>query len=228
MMMDLLRFMWLDVRLLQRYKLFMVSAVITLIYWLVFTGLRNLHAPESLLVLVLYSDPVLLGLLFGGLLLILDRGQATLMAVALLPVRTSYYFLSKLIFLPVFCAALAFVTWWLIAGLPSHPVLFAVNMLLTTSLFTAIGLILAWKQDNFLQFMLPGIFIMILLSVPLAGFYGIIDPRWVYWMPLGASMDMLRQGEAVYPLWADVVLLLLYTVSSWIILFRKVQSQSWS
>ncbi|MCU0397747.1 MAG: hypothetical protein MUC73_06555, partial [Cyclobacteriaceae bacterium] len=92
---QLLHLLKFDFILLNKNKIITISILVTAIYVGVFKGLSYLGNMEKLLILVIFNDPALLGFLFVGVLVLFEKNENTLDALAVTPIKISNYILSK-------------------------------------------------------------------------------------------------------------------------------------
>ncbi len=83
-----------DVRLQHRYGIYAAYAVVVAFYIGVFQAI-GARLPEWLKVVVLYTDPSVLGFFFLGALMLLERSENTRVALAMTPIAPKHYFWSK-------------------------------------------------------------------------------------------------------------------------------------
>ena len=80
----------LDLRLQVRYRIVAVAAMITALYAIGFQ-LAPERPSETVVVVLVFSDPTTIGFLFVGVLVLFERGAGTLGAVVVTPLSTAQY-----------------------------------------------------------------------------------------------------------------------------------------
>lgn len=226
-MKKLLQLLRWDTIFLIRYQLFTVSILVTGLYWLVFQGMKEIGG-DALLMMVIYNDPILLGLIFGGLLLIMDRNQFTIAALAATPLPMHLYILSKLIVLSILGVLLAFVLWWSIVGMPGNPFIFMVNILLITAFCTLIGFIIGLRETMFLRYMIQCVGALLVFAIPFLGYFEVVPNVFLIWMPLGMSLALHQPDLSLLAILSCILGLLIWNGIAVYALYRKVKRYGWT
>lgn len=181
-----------DFTLLHRNNIIKISILVTAIYIGIFYWLSGLDDAEKILVLVIFNDPVLIGFLFAGVMVIFEKNENTLQALSVSPVTKTQYILSKSIALTIIgtgcCLAMA------LAGVGTHFNFFHFGMAgaLTTLMFSFLGFMMVAGEATFNRFILKTIGIMLFLSLPFLGFFGLSPREWFVWIPTQPAIDLFR------------------------------------
>jgi fluoroquinolone transport system permease protein len=179
-----------DFVLLQRNRIIIISLIITVIYASLFKGLAFLGQSEKILVLVIFNDPALLGFLFVGVLMLFEKNENTIHALAVSPVRISNYILSKSISLTVVslfcCYAMAIASY----GFKFNFLHFTMAVILTSLMFTFLGFIAVAGQSSFNTYFLKAIGIILLLTLPFLGYFEVIPRFWFVLFPTQPAIDL--------------------------------------
>lgn len=182
-----------DLFFLFKYGIFLVYAVFIIVY---LVTLHYISEPTRSLVmkLLVFSDPAAMGLFFMGAVVLLEKSQRVNASLAVSPVTTKAYVLSK---------ALAFMMAGLAVGLViaagcRHILnLWAVAGIIGASLlFSMAGLFIACKARSLNQFIILSLPVEILISTP-AFFYPfgkLTSPLWIIHPGL-AAMRLLFTSE---------------------------------
>ncbi len=185
-----------DFRLLQRNNVIIISLLVTAVYVGVFKALANFGQVEQWLVLVIFNDPALLGFLFVGVMVLFEKNENTIQALAVSPMKVTHYVLSKSIALTIIsigcCFAMA------VAGYGTHFYFFHFLMAsgLTTLLFSFIGFIVVAGQSSFNTYILRAIGVLLLLSLPFLGYFDIVSRHWFILFPTQPAIDLFRLAFA--------------------------------
>ena len=180
-----------DLRLVQRYQVIAISIIVTIIYMAAFWGLSNLGATSKVLVLIIFNDPVLLGFLFAGVMLLFEQNENTLEALSVSPMKISYYIWSKTLILTAIswlcCLAMAIAG----HGFSFDFWSFSAATISATMQFGFIGFIAVAGVTAFNVFILRGIVWIILLGLPFLSFFELAPKAWFYCFPTLASIELL-------------------------------------
>lgn len=186
-----------DVRLQVRYGFYAVYAVLTAVY---VVGIRL--APEglrpTLATLAVFGDPAFLGFYFVGAVVLFEKGDGVVEALATSPLRGSEYLASKALSLSLLAtiASVAVVTF---ANGPSFRVghLLA-GVVLTSVLMVLVGFVAVARFDSLNAYFLTSLGYLVPTALPLLDFLGIASHPALYLVPTQASLVLL--GGAFHPL----------------------------
>lgn len=209
------QFKW-QVVLLHRSNLTIISLVITLMYALCFLPFKGMEQPEKALTLLLYNDPALIGMLFGGLIVISERNQQVLPALMVSPMNLHTYLWARLL-------PLAFIGWacslgMAVAFLGIHLqyLWFSIGIFSTVVVFGLVGFWLVSFTGEFLLFLLRSIPVLVALSVPLLNYYGLTDVAVFRIWPTQGGLDLLVQSFPSTPASLSTVLVGLASIAGWV------------
>lgn len=187
---QLLRLLKFDFILLNKNKIITISILVTAIYVGVFKGLSYLGNMEKLLILVIFNDPALLGFLFVGVLVLFEKNENTLDALAVTPIKISNYILSKsisLTFLSIVCCLAMVIA---AHGFQFHIFHFTMATILTTLIFSMLGFIAVAGQSSFNQYILRALGIILLLSAPFLSYFDVVPRYWFILFPTQPAIDL--------------------------------------
>ncbi len=193
-----------DIRFQFRYGFYFIYALFTLLYVLILQLVGD-QWQARVAVLMIYSDPAVLGLFFMGAILQFEKDEHTLHSLVVSPLKPGEYVLSKLCSLSIIATLVALS----IAGfgtVVAHPVLVGGTIFIGSCLFSSLGLVLATKTDTLNQFIFATIPCLLVISIP-AAFY-ILRPGspWMLLHPGISIIELCLSGE--YRALAGVSLLL--------------------
>lgn len=172
-----------DFILLYRNKIIVISLLVTAVYVLIFRALSAFGNIEKLLVLVIFNDPALLGFLFVGVMVLFEKNENTLEALAVTPIKISNYILSKSINLTLISLICCFAMVLSGYGFDFHYVHFLLATVLTTLIFSFIGFIVVAGQSNFNKYILKAMGFILLLSVPFLGYFEVAESFYFVLFP---------------------------------------------
>jgi len=172
-----------DFILLARNRIITISIFLTVIYVVLFKALSSFGPTEKFLVLVIFNDPALLGFLFIGVMVLFEKNENTIAALAVTPMRLHLYILSKSLALT--CISLGCCMAMVIAayGLQINWLHFIMAAILTTMIFSFLGFIVVAGESSFNDYILKAIGIILLLSMPFLGYFEIVPLNWFFIFP---------------------------------------------
>ena len=180
--------------ILYRNKLIHISAAMTLVYGLIFYFLRGLPNIDKFFVLLIFNDPALIGLLFIGLGIIMEKDGAILEALFVTPLDVHTYLFSRIL-------ALSFIGWACATGMVLallgtdiswfH---FSLGVFTTCVIFSLAGIYLISYTTEFLVYLLRSIPLLLCLSLPLLNFFDLTSISWFNFTPLHHSIQLIESG----------------------------------
>lgn len=152
-----------DVRFQFKYGFYFVYAVFTVVYIsLIFV--MPLSWRERAAAIMIFSDPAAMGIFFMGAIVLLEKSERVLNSIAVSPVKTGEYILSKVVSL-LFISVLVGIAITLPVGSKN---LYAsvVGTALGSAFFTLCGLIVAANISSLNQFLTAAVPIEIISFLP--------------------------------------------------------------
>ena len=186
----LLRTIGWDLLLQLRYQIILVAVLITAAYTLVFKLLARDGFDEVLVVLI-FSDPVMIGFIFIGAMVLFEKDSGTIDALIVTPLRKAEYLLSKVISLGLIATFCSLVM--AIAGHGWHfdYFLFLYGVVLTSSIFTLIGFVGVSRVKTMNQFVIIIPIFLIPFVLPLLNFFKLTSSWILYLIPTQSFLDLL-------------------------------------
>ncbi len=192
-----------DIRFQLRYGFYGVYAILTLAY----AAAVRLAPPawrSAVRALTVYSDPAALGFFFIGAIVLFEKGERVVSALAVSPASAAEYALSKLLSLGLISLASASVITVAGGGVLSFS--FAAGAFVGSCLFTALGLAVAATA--------PSVNAFFVRSVPLGAFVFALGPltrfsllpEWLSWNPGSLILFLLEPQSPARPLALPVLL----------------------
>ncbi len=188
--MRLLHAVLADIRFQLKHGFYLVYAIITVMYLIILSFLAE-NILSVALPLIVFSDPSVLGLFFIGGIILMEKGQGVLMVLVVSPLRTSEYILSKVLSLTIVSvlAALAItwfsnyptVNWWLLL----------VATILTSGIFTLLGIMINAGCNTVNQYMLRTIPYMLLFILPCFALLGFPYSEFFVIIPSVAALKLM-------------------------------------
>jgi fluoroquinolone transport system permease protein len=204
----------LDV-LLQWRNGFVAAVAFVLVCWLVL--LTRLPAIDWAYLL----PPVLLGNLsmvsfyFIGGLVLLEKGEGTLEAQIVTPLSAVEYLISKVITLTALSVIESLVIVTLAHGGVFHAPALTAGVAAAAVIYTLLGFLAVARYHSINEYIVPSVFYVILLSLPLLRYFGIWEGRLLYLHPLQGSL--LLMTAAFRPIQAGELAFGLSASAAWIV-----------
>jgi fluoroquinolone transport system permease protein len=206
--MRLLHAVLADIRFQIKQGFYLVYVVITAMYLIIMSFL-----PDQILAvampLVVFSDPSVLGLFFIGGIILMEKGQGVLMVLVVSPLRSWEYILAKVISLAIVSVLAAFaityfsnyptVNWWLLL----------MSTILTSGIFTLLGIMINAGCNTVNQYMLKTIPYMLLFILPCFSLLGFPYSDFFTIFPSVAALKLML-GAYHGIAWYEAVALAVY------------------
>jgi len=177
-----------DLLLLHRNNLFLVAALIAVIYIGIFFLLKDLGNLSNLLVVLVFNDPVVTCFLFAAVIWMFDLNQRTLQAFMVLPVSINVYYWSKAIILTSLAVLVALIMSLAGVGLTFNLLHLLAGVAGSSLIFINLGFILGVKAGNFNRFLAYTVPTMILMALPFLSIFELVP--WYFMLPVPTSGSM--------------------------------------
>lgn len=194
----LLAVMGWDLRLQVRHHILTVTVIVTLLYVILFRAVPAARSDTALVVL-LFSDPSMLGFLFIGVLVLFERGSNTLQAVVVTPLSSSEYLWAKALSLTAIAVPSGFAMAWAGHGPGFNPFALLAALVLTSLLFVFLGFVGVARVVSVNEYLLIVPVFFAPMMLPLLNFAGVTDSLLLYAIPSQASLILFEAAFAPQP-----------------------------
>ncbi len=182
-----------DYRLQFRHGFYYVYALLSALYIIILRSLPEALS-EFLLPLIVFTDPGVVGFFFIGGIIFLEKEENTLESLFITPIDLWDYLFSKVISLTTLAVVTSFIITIAVKGASFQPLLLFIGVVLTSFIFTFLGLVTASRFNTINKyFILPIIFILPLF-LPLLDFFDIYKSSLFLLFPAMASLVLIRAG----------------------------------
>jgi fluoroquinolone transport system permease protein len=186
----LLRTIVWDLLLQFRYQIITVAVIITAAYTLVFKLLAK-DGFDEVLVVIIFSDPVMIGFIFIGALVLFEKGSGTIDALIVTPLRKTEYLISKVVSLGLIATVCSLVMVIAGHGWRVNYLFFIYGVAFTSCIFTLIGFIGVSRVKSMNQFVIIIPVFLIPFVLPLLNFFNLTSSWILYIIPTQAFLDLL-------------------------------------
>ncbi|WP_291724225.1 hypothetical protein [Bernardetia sp.] len=200
-----------ELTLQARQHIITIVAVITLIYSLAFTYFGEL--PTKFIILLISTDPTMLGFLFIGVLILFEKGSKTIEAVVVTPIKKSEYLFAKIISL----TGIALVASLIMAFTSQKDfnlLVLSVAVLLSSTQFLLIGFIGVSRIQTVNQYIFTFPFLISPLMLPLLNFFEFTDSLLLYIFPFQACLLLFEAAFEPILLWQWIYVLVYLPLST--------------
>lgn len=182
-----------DLRLQWRQGLWHAYAFVCMAYVLVLQ-LFEPSLRSTLAVLVVFSDPSVLGFFFIGGVMLLERSEGSLHAAFASPLRVREWVAAKLVSLTVLGVVAGFAV-----ALPTcaggvRPLYLLTAIVPTSTCFVLVGIVAGTRFTTVNRYLLGGGLLSAPLLLPMLAPLGLVDTPVFDLLPAGASLELLEVG----------------------------------
>ena len=176
-----------------------------------------LNIPNNIIVLLIFSDPSMMGFIFVGVMILFEKQAGTTSALVVTPLKPWQYLLSKSISLtvPAIIVSLAMV---FASETGGSYFLVTIAVVLTSVLFLLLGFIGAQQVKTFNQYILIIPMFLAPLCVPLVDYLGVWNSKLMWVFPTHSSLKLLGAafGEVnILEVLLSISILLISTYLAW-------------
>lgn len=222
---QLIHLLKFDFLLINKNKIIIISLLVTAIYAGVFKALAGLGNIEQLLVLVIFNDPALLGFLFVGVMVLFEKNENTLQALSVTPISISNYLLSKSMALTsislICCYGMVFSGY----GMQFNFIHFTTATILTTFTFSMLGFVAVAGQSSFNRYILRALGIILFLTLPFLGYFGLVPRVWFILFPTQPAIDLFNLAFSKNTSYSEIVIAYILSVVWAIITFSWAKKE---
>ncbi|MBU5484059.1 hypothetical protein KQI86_06925 [Clostridium sp. MSJ-11] len=141
--------------------------------------------------LIVFSDPSVLGALFMGGIFLLERDQNTLESLFVTPFRVEEYIISKVISLTIISVLSSGFIVFATYGFTINLIAFFLGVIITSSFYTLLGLIIVVYSKNLNNYLLNSCIITIFI-LPVVEYLSLYSTPIFYLLPGKASLQLIN------------------------------------
>lgn len=194
-----------DIRMQYKYGFYMLYLFFTIFYIAILLAMPASWR-QKVAYLLIFTDPAAMGLYFLGAIVLFEKSERVLNSIAVSPVKTYEYVLSKLFSLAAISTIVGLAI-GIAGGVIIRPIPFTLGLFLCSCLCSSLGLIVACKISTLNQFVIATLPAEIFISVPPLLWLFFYNRSWLIIHP-GVCLMMLFYGD---PPFFPLLILLLWT-----------------
>lgn len=213
-----------EITLQWRQGFWLVYFVFTAIYITVLLSLPEKNRMLVSLILIL-SDTTMLGVIFIGALVLLEKQQAVIQSLFVSPLEPSQYIWSKTISLSLIAIIMSMLVYLPVWHFDKYTLLLLATIAFTAGTFVLLGLGLAARIDTINQYFGLLMAVSMLLILPVLP-YMLLDQHPIFLiLPYVASLDLMLGAMNPLPTWRillDIVLLVAWGYIAYRYALRRI------
>jgi fluoroquinolone transport system permease protein len=215
-----------EITLQWRQGFWLIYFVFTAIY---VTVLLNLPAENRLLVslILILADTTMLGVLFIGALVLLEKQQAVIQSLFVTPLEPAQYVWSKTIALSLIAVSMSILIYLPTWHFNLYTLLLLACIAITAATFAMLGLGLATRVDTINQYFGVQMGASMLLILPVIPYLLLGQHPAFLFLPYVASLDLMLGARDPWPLWrtlTDILLMLAWGYAAYRFALGRVTS----
>lgn len=153
--------------------------------------------------LLIFFEPALLGFTFIGAMLFSEKNDGTVWALSTTPVSWRSYYLSKTLVMAALAVIGGFIILVVGTGLSVNYSLILFGVILTSTVYTLLGVAIAAKYRNLENYFVPLLAMLAVSLLPFAAYHGLLSGAWtaiLYAIPSYPALYFFQAGfESVTP-----------------------------
>ncbi len=178
---------------------------VTAFYVLAIFLLKDLGNIEKFITLLIFNEPTMVGFLFIGLAIILEKDQEVFSALFVTPINHHYYLISKIIVLSSISLICAFGMVLTAKGMSFNIVHFAIGAFSGCVLFSFVGIYIVSFTQDILHFILRSIPVVVLMGLPFLNYFEFTDMSVLRFFPVQGSLYLISNSYSASPNISEVV-----------------------
>lgn len=202
-----------DFQIQLRYG-FLVASVFSIIVWVMLLVSLPLETRTQVAPAIIYLDLALVGFFFISGLVLYEKGEATIYAVLITPLRFAEYLAAKLITLTLLAISISLALILFTTGLHVAIGLVILGTTIMSLISLLIGFIAVAPFSSFSSYLIPSQLPALILYIPIIPFLGLLDGPVFYLFPTHGAMLMLRGAFA--------------GIEGWQVLYAVLYGGAWS
>lgn len=193
----------LDALLVNRYQIISLSVVVTALYAGLFYALNeNWESFPKIVLLCVFSDPAVLGYMFLGALILFEKTDNNLAALAVSPLRPAQYLWSKNLVLTLVALVFSYALMFVAYGWNFNYGYFGLGIVLASLFFTFVGFISVSFFDTFNKYILGAVFFIMVMNLALLNFLELTDDWLIFYLlPSQGVLILLEASVEAMPAW---------------------------
>jgi fluoroquinolone transport system permease protein len=192
-----------DIRIQFRNGFYYAVLFVVALWVILFWRLPGLGLGEIWPVL-LFTNLIITTFYFMGGLILLEKGEGTLAAQVVTPLRTWEYLASKVLTLGLLAVFENLLLTVFIFGMGFKALPLVLGLALAGVMYTLLGFLVVARYDSINEYLLPSMLYIMLFSLPVAPYFGLKVPGllWLLYLhPLQAPLVLIQAAFQPVQIW---------------------------
>lgn len=183
----------------QRNNLILMIVGVSAFYMVVIYFLKDLGNIEKFLTLLIFNEPTMVGFIFIGLAIILEKDQEVLSALFITPINHHFYLISRILTLSGISMICALGMVLMAKGTSFNPIHFSIGVFSGCVLFSFLGIYVVSYTTEILHFIVRSIPIIILMSLPFLNYFEFTNLNFLKIFPVQGSLYLIDNSYSSSP-----------------------------
>ncbi len=206
-------------------KVIFISLLVTGFYGCIFYLLQNYQHKDKLLITILLNDSAIIGFLFIGLAIIMEKKTQVMAAVLVSPINHHHYLLAKILVIAQLGTLCTLILAWAASGLHFKVFQLAAGAMAISTLTALLGVILVTRTFEFLKFCLYAVpIILLFVNLPFLDYLTVIELGVIkYLMPIQPGLYLMVDAISNEPsnlVWPAYVMSMLWIMLIYQLAYR--------
>lgn len=185
-----------DIKFQYRYGFYFLYSFFTILYIFIL-GLLPYSLRQNIGLLLIFSDPSIIGLIFAGAIVHFELSERTFDSLCIAPIKPSQYLVSKLVSIALI-SLLTSILIGLTIGIINNLLSFISAVIVGSMFFSMVGFTLAFMTNSLNRFFFSLMPIIVIVVIPGAIQQFIDLPTIMIFHPGVALIEMLNNGSNVH------------------------------
>ncbi|MGD9563872.1 MAG: hypothetical protein AB7F88_14635 [Pyrinomonadaceae bacterium] len=182
----------------------MIMGIVALYVLLIYL-IKDFADVEKFITLLIYNDPAVIGFVFIGISIMLEKDQQVLPAIFVTPLNLHFYLASRIAALSTIISLGALAMILVAKGASINLPLFLAGAFSTGILFCLMGIFVVSYTTEILHFMLRSIPLLIFMSLPLLNYFELTDLSFLKLFPVQGGLNLMVNSYREVPDWGEVI-----------------------
>ncbi len=214
-----------DIRFQFKYGFYLLFLIFSFIY-IVTIKVLPISFQNTVGAILIFTDPTALGLIFMGAVIHFEISERTLNSICISPISPIEYLLSKVVSIALL-STFAGLLIGIFTQTINNYISFIIGIFIGSIIFSAIGLILAFKTSSMNQFILSVVPTMIFVILPGVAYIVALESVWYLFHPGIAVSELIINGNnAIFAVISLLLWLCIFVLLALRIVNRRFKNES--
>lgn len=211
-------------------KVIFISLLVTGFYGGIFFLLQNYQHKDKLLITILLNDSAIIGFLFVGLAIIMEKKTQVMAAVLVTPIYHHHYLLAKVLVIALLGTLCTLILAWAASGTHFKLLQLAAGAMATSTLTALLGVLLVTRTFEFLKFCLYAVpFILLFVNLPFLDYLTVIELGVIkYLMPIQPGLYLMVDAisnEPSHVVWPAYAMSMFWIILTYQLAYRQFKKK---